>query len=62
MIKEYTVVVTRDITESTTIYINANSLDEAEKAALLTAKMKAHNWVKGSDYESPYVTDISGGI
>jgi|TARA_R110002110_G_scaffold19125_2_gene79619 hypothetical protein len=65
MIKEYTVVVARDITESTTIYVNANSIDEAEKAALLTARMREHIWdVEDMNYlfESPYVTDISGGI
>jgi len=66
MIKEYTVVVTRDITESTTIYVNADSIDEAEEAAL--AQCDSANiiqvWIVDDvhDYESPYVTDVSGGV
>jgi len=60
---KYKIIITRDITESTVVTVEATSPDEAEFEAM-TALLNAENteWEidDGSwDNDSPYVTDVT---
>ena len=59
---QYTVIVTRDVTESTCIQVEARTPDEAEDAALEALNAGEYTWEtdEGSwNSGSPYVTDVS---
>ena len=61
---KYTVIITRDITESTVVEVDAPTMDDAEDAALIKLRKQADtkweiddgSWDSGS---SPYVTDVT---